>query len=86
MKPDVGGPDRIARIVVGLALVPVGPSGASPSGASPSGANLSRIIGRWGWIGIMALMNRGPDNRHHPMAPRLCTVRLQDLFGAAGRR
>ncbi len=41
MKLNVGGIDRILRIVVGLALI---------------GATLAGIIGVWGWIGIVPLL------------------------------
>ena len=41
MKLNVGGIDRILRIVVGLALV---------------GATLAGMIGVWGWIGVVPLL------------------------------
>lgn len=41
MKLNVGGIDRILRIVVGLALI---------------GATLAGMIGVWGWIGIVPLL------------------------------
>jgi uncharacterized membrane protein YfcA len=41
MKINVGGIDRILRIVVGLALI---------------GATLSGMIGVWGWIGVVPLV------------------------------
>ena len=41
MKKNVGGIDRILRIVIGLALI---------------GATLSGVIGMWGWIGIIPLL------------------------------
>jgi hypothetical protein len=41
MKLNVGGIDRILRIVVGLALI---------------GATLAGLIGVWGWIGVVLLL------------------------------
>ena len=41
MKINVGGIDRILRIVVGLALI---------------GATLAGMIGVWGWIGVVPLL------------------------------
>lgn len=41
MKTNVGGIDRILRIVIGLALI---------------GATLSGVIGVWGWIGVLPLL------------------------------
>lgn len=41
MKANVGGIDRILRIVVGLALI---------------GATLAGMIGPWGWIGVVPLL------------------------------
>jgi len=41
MKLNVGGIDRILRIVVGLALI---------------GATLAGMIGVWGWIGIVPVL------------------------------
>ena len=41
MKFNVGGIDRILRIVVGLALI---------------GATLAGMIGVWGWIGVVPLL------------------------------
>ena len=40
MKTNVGGIDRILRIVFGLALI---------------GLTLGGVIGAWGWIGIVPL-------------------------------
>jgi Protein of unknown function (DUF2892) len=40
-KTNVGGIDRIARIVLGLALI---------------GLTLSGSIGVWGWIGVVPLL------------------------------
>jgi len=40
MKVNVGGIDRILRIVLGLALI---------------GATLAGMIGMWGWIGVVPL-------------------------------
>lgn len=40
MSKNVGGIDRILRIVVGLALI---------------GATLAGLIGVWGWIGVVPL-------------------------------
>ena len=40
MKANVGGIDRILRIVVGLALI---------------AATLTGTIGAWGWIGVVPL-------------------------------
>lgn len=40
MKANVGGIDRILRIVVGLALI---------------GLTLTGSIGAWGWIGVVPL-------------------------------
>lgn len=40
MKSNVGGIDRVLRIVVGLALV---------------GMTLAGMIGVWGWIGVIPL-------------------------------
>ncbi len=39
-KTNVGGFDRVLRIVVGLALI---------------GLTLSGVIGAWGWIGLVPL-------------------------------
>lgn len=41
MQSNVGGIDRILRILVGLALI---------------GATLSDQIGVWGWIGVVPLL------------------------------
>lgn len=41
MKINVGGIDRILRIVAGLALI---------------GLTLAGVIGVWGWIGIVPLV------------------------------
>ena len=41
MKSNVGGMDRIVRIVVGLVLI---------------GLTLAGQIGAWGWIGIVPLV------------------------------
>lgn len=41
MKLNVGGIDRIARIIAGLALI---------------GLTLAGVIGAWGWIGIVPLL------------------------------
>lgn len=41
MKLNVGGIDRILRIVVGLALI---------------GLTLAGVIGVWGWIGVVPLL------------------------------
>ena len=41
MKLNVGGIDRILRIIAGLALI---------------GATLSGMIGVWGWIGVVPLV------------------------------
>ena len=41
MKLNVGGIDRILRILVGLALI---------------GATLAGMIGVWGWIGVVPLL------------------------------
>ena len=41
MKINVGGIDRILRIVAGLALI---------------GATLADVIGVWGWVGIVPLV------------------------------
>lgn len=41
MKANVGGMDRIARIVAGLALI---------------GMTLAGVIGAWGWIGVVPLL------------------------------
>jgi len=40
MTSNVGGIDRIARIVVGLALI---------------GLTLAGVIGAWGWLGVVPL-------------------------------
>lgn len=40
MKSNVGGIDRILRIVLGLALI---------------GATLAGVIGPWGWLGVVPL-------------------------------
>ncbi len=40
MKTNVGGIDRILRIVVGLVLI---------------GLTLAGVIGMWGWIGVVPL-------------------------------
>jgi len=40
MKANVGGIDRILRIVVGLALI---------------GMTVTGMIGPWGWIGVVPL-------------------------------
>ena len=41
MKANVGGVDRIARIVVGLALIALAATGT---------------VGVWGWIGVVPLL------------------------------
>lgn len=41
MKINVGGIDRILRIVAGLALI---------------GATLAGLIGVWGWVGVVPLV------------------------------
>ena len=41
MKMNVGGIDRILRIVVGLALI---------------GLAVANVIGPWGWIGVVPLL------------------------------
>lgn len=41
MKANVGGIDRILRIVLGLALI---------------GMTLAGFIGVWGWIGVVPLL------------------------------
>ena len=41
MKLNVGGIDRILRIVAGLALI---------------GLTLAGVIGVWGWIGVVPLL------------------------------
>jgi hypothetical protein len=41
MKSNVGGIDRILRIVLGLALI---------------GMTLAGFIGVWGWIGVVPLL------------------------------
>lgn len=41
MKTNVGGIDRILRIVAGLALI---------------GLTLAGVIGVWGWIGVVPLL------------------------------
>ena len=41
MKQNVGGIDRVVRIVVGAALV---------------GGTLAGLIGVWGWIGIVPML------------------------------
>jgi hypothetical protein len=41
MKINVGGIDRILRIVAGLALI---------------GLTLAGVIGVWGWIGVVPLL------------------------------
>ena len=40
MQANVGGLDRILRIVIGLALI---------------GLTLGGVIGAWGWIGVVPL-------------------------------
>lgn len=40
MKSNVGGIDRILRIVAGVALI---------------GAALAGVIGPWGWVGVVPL-------------------------------
>lgn len=40
MKSNVGGPDKIARIVIGALLI---------------GLAITGVIGAWGWIGILPL-------------------------------
>ncbi|WP_290789711.1 DUF2892 domain-containing protein [Halomonas sp.] len=40
MKSNVGGADKIARIVVGAVLI---------------GMALTGVIGAWGWIGVLPL-------------------------------
>lgn len=41
MKANVGGVDRILRIIVGLVLI---------------GLTLAEVIGMWGWIGLVPLL------------------------------
>lgn len=41
MQANVGGIDRVIRIIVGLALI---------------GATLAGAIGVWGWIGVVPLL------------------------------
>jgi hypothetical protein len=45
MKSNVGGIDRILRIVVGLVLIALA---------------LTGTIGAWGWIGVVPLAHRRP--------------------------
>jgi hypothetical protein len=40
MKMNVGGIDRVLRVLVGVALI---------------GASLMGLIGAWGWIGVVPL-------------------------------
>ena len=40
MKANVGGVDRIARIVIGLALIAMAATG---------------MVGAWGWLGVVVL-------------------------------
>lgn len=44
MKNNVGGIDRILRIVIGLALIAL---------------TLTGTIGVWGWIGVVPLLTAG---------------------------
>jgi len=44
MKNNVGGIDRILRIVLGLALIAL---------------TLTGTIGAWGWIGVVPLLTAG---------------------------
>jgi hypothetical protein len=44
MKSNVGGIDRILRIVIGLALIAL---------------TLTGQIGMWGWIGVVPLLTAG---------------------------
>ena len=44
MKSNVGGIDRILRIVIGLALIAL---------------TLTGTIGVWGWIGVVPLLTAG---------------------------
>jgi hypothetical protein len=41
MKANVGGIDRVLRVVVGLALI---------------GMTMAGMIGAWGWIGVVPLL------------------------------
>ena len=66
MKSNVGGIDRILRIVIGLVLI---------------GLTLTGTIGVWGWIGVVplatALLGRGTHLAltHQALADELGTVR-----------
>lgn len=40
MKANVGGIDRVARIVIGLALIVMAATG---------------VVGAWGWLGVVVL-------------------------------
>lgn len=40
MKTNVGGVDRVARIVIGLALIVMAATG---------------VVGAWGWLGVVVL-------------------------------
>lgn len=47
MKTNVGTVDRIARVVIGLALIAL---------------TLSGTIGAWGWIGVVPLLTAALGN------------------------
>ncbi len=52
MKPNVGGIDRIFRIIAGLGLIALAATGT---------------VGWWGWLGVVPLMT-GVFSRCHPYA------------------
>lgn len=59
MKANVGGIDRVLRIVVGLGLV---------------AATLAGVIGAWGWIGLVPLVTgvSGVCPAYLPFGVRTC--------------
>lgn len=64
MKTNVGGIDRVLRIVVGLGLV---------------GATLAGAIGAWGWLGVLVAATGviGFCPAYLPFGFRSCSTRKE---------
>lgn len=64
MKPNVGSIDRVARVVIGIALV---------AGAATG------VIGAWGWIGIVPILtgSLGVCPAYLPFGLSTCRVKAK---------